>query len=68
VERANSAQWTQAINRVDNHVPKCKSTMSGCERRLVTGMPDCKVARRLMRTEDKARNAYLNAGGAIPPQ
>lgn len=65
---ANSAHWTQAINRVDAHVVECKAEGGGCTRRKPEGYPDCARARRLMRSEDRIRNAYRKAGGRMPPE
>ena len=70
--KVSARYWTRAITRVDDHVTACKAGKSGCHTRLKDGVgvggPDCAIARRLMRLEDRARNAYRKAGGKLPVQ
>lgn len=67
---ANAAHWTQAVNRVDAHVIACRQAKEGCHRASpsLPGQPDCARARRLMRSEERIRNAYRKAGGGMPPE
>lgn len=55
--------WSQAITRVDAHYATgCKN----CRSRRVQGDSSCARLRRLERTEDRARKAYIAAGGKLP--
>lgn len=60
--------WTQAILRVDRHSDECRKAKTGCHKPNESGYPACVRARRLMRGEERARNAYRKAGGRMPPE
>jgi hypothetical protein len=56
--------WTRLQDLVDSHADTCRD----CLKRTRPGRPPepCRRANRLMRSEQRARQAYQDAGGTLP--